>query len=148
MKLLEILKFTGQYFKWKNKTLWSGSSGSWVSGTKNIPGISKYTTLKVGCDLAYSSHIALKENDTTFAVNASITYPTWAATQRLVLRIDANDNVTIIQNNIISHQPDQHISTSGYGIFSIVGLEPDIKNLWGGVTPRKHPLFLRGCLEC
>lgn len=132
MKLLEILKFTGQYFKWKNKTLWSGSSGSWVSGTKNIPGISKYTTLKVGCDLAYSSHIALKENDTTFAVNASITYPTWAATQRLVLRIDANDNVTIIQNSIISHQPNQHLSISGYGIFSIVGLEPDIKNLWGG----------------
>lgn len=148
MKLLNILKFIGEYFKLKNKTLWSGSSQSWTNGTRNVPGISKYTNLKVICDLAYSAHIALKETETTFAVNASITYPTWTATQRLVLRIDANDNATIIQNSIISHQPDQHLSISGYGIISIVGLDPDIKNLWVGVTPRKHSLFLRGCLEC
>lgn len=123
-----------EYFALKNKVLWEGS---WSSGKQTVKDINKYQTLQVWTGLGYHCGMVFRR-DNSFRGSAVVGYPTWTATQSLLITIDG-DVATMAENYTLSHNGSgSHgaVGSNSYSITKVVGVDPIVpdalKNIIGG----------------
>ena len=134
----EFTKALIEYLSLKNKVLYSGTA-EWKTGSKTIPGISKYNTVKVYLWNGYGG-VELERVGTSFqgdgmVANVSSGSHTDVA---VILNFTDKDLVTIGANSVLHHQgAGSHVKFIDGWVLKIVGIEPIIpdalKTIGGGV---------------
>lgn len=159
-RIRELFRQTGDsiqaildYFRLKNKVLWEGAA--WTSGTKTIPGISKYQRIKVypwanleGVELERVGGANFKGQGFIQGVSSSKAYRTEMA---CALSLNG-DMAAIVQADFVQHiGGGTHGALSNMGFLKITGTEPLLpdslkKIAGGGVVHRLLSLLdCRGC---
>lgn len=133
----EFTKALIEYLSLKNKVLYSGTA-EWKTGSKTIPGISKYNTVKVYLWNVYGG-VELERVGTSFqgdgmVANVSSGSHTDVA---VILNFTDKDLVTIGANSVLHHQSaGSHVKSIDGWVLKIVGIEPIIpdalKTIGGG----------------
>lgn len=135
----EALRAILEYFSLKNKVLWE-SSTEWQSGTKTIPGISKYKTILVYPWLDRHGIELERYNDTTFmgeGMIAKVSSDHLHTSAGYIIYVNENDAASISYEVYMHHAGgSNHQSYGTAWIRKIVGKEPilpdALKNIIGG----------------